>query len=832
MKLMKKTITLLLLSMLMASCFPAGALAQEASEKEIPASFDLRSVDTDGDGVGDHCYVTTVKLQHPFGACWAFAVISAAETSLLGSLYADDPDAWKTLDLSEKQLAYFSHTQLHDPSSPQNGEGLGVIDPTDMFEIYGGGSSLMAAVTFAQGVGPSNEYPQSTEVGERFAYHGSGRMTTQVYLDGAFRNFSYSKEDDWTIPEELRFHQDYILTATHMLPSPAGRDANRQYVYNEAATEAIKMQLLQKRGVAIGLRADSYTQQTLTGEPGKYISENWAHYAWDDGDTNHAVTIIGWDDDYPKENFLAEHQPPANGAWLVKNSWGSGEEAFPFRGRGDWGVENEEGKHTGYFWVSYYDHSISDPEAFELDIALTPQSIDQHDYMQVNTLNTQAYTEPVSMANVFKADHSKILSAISCITAAEKTSARYQVYLLPDAYQSPEDGLLAAEGVVSFDDAGFHRIPIDEICLQKDQYFSVIVTLANQGGTYDAVMPMAGGFVGFNNQKAILNERESYFCQDGQWQDYKQIADAMISEKLPPEAAGRLLLSYDNFPIKAYSHRTAGDVKIDLVHAATSLCMLENHNTDLYQLQFTGIDAFDIGNPSIQWRALPGSEGIVEMKPQDEGTKLALTAKAAGTALLSVTAEGIGTTVFPVQVSRGAIATVTVIGFNLSYTGQALTPWVTVVSDNDLNLTEGEHYQLKFVDNIQCGVARAEVTGIGACADPDAPGPIIRYFTIVPAQPEVSSLAAQSGEIRLSVADMADTGADGYEAQYRLKGSAEWTNASFEAGQTELVISGLPAGEYEVRVRAFVDNTAASAPAELQTVAYGSYGDICAVTVP
>ena len=146
MKLMKKTITLLLLSMLMASCFPAGALAQEASEKEIPASFDLRSVDTDGDGVGDHCYVTTVKLQHPFGACWAFAVISAAETSLLGSLYADDPDAWKTLDLSEKQLAYFSHTQLHDPSSPQNGEGLGVIDPTDMFEIYGGGSSLMAAV--------------------------------------------------------------------------------------------------------------------------------------------------------------------------------------------------------------------------------------------------------------------------------------------------------------------------------------------------------------------------------------------------------------------------------------------------------------------------------------------------------------------------------------------------------------------------------------------------------------------------------------------------------------------------------------------------------------
>ena len=197
-----------------------------------------------------------------------------------------------------------------------------------------------------------------------------------------------------------------------------------------------------------------------------------------------------------------------------------------------------------------------------------------------------------------------------------------------------------------------------------------------------------------------------------------------------------------------------------------------------------------------------------------------------------MTAEGIGTTVFSVQVSHGYIAAVTVIAFNLPYTGQALTPPVMVVSDNGLNLTEGEHYQLKFVDNIQCGVARAEVTGIGACADPDVSAPIIRYFTIVPALPDVSSLAAQSGGIRLSVTDMADTGADGYEAQYRLKGSAEWTNASFEVGQTELVISGLPSGEYEVRVCAFVDNTSASVPAELQKVVYGSYSDIRTVTVP
>ena len=96
----------------------------------------------------------------------------------------------------------------------------------------------------------------------------------------------------------------------------------------------------------------------------------------------------------------------------------------------------------------------------------------------------------------------------------------------------------------------------------------------------------------------------------------------------------------------------------------------------------------------------------------------------------------------------------------------------------------------------------------------------------------VTALTAQNGEIRLSVADLSDTGADGYEAQYRRKGSEEWVSAPFAAGHTDLVISGLAAGEYEVQVCAFVDNISASAPEEDQTVAHGSYGDICSVIVP
>ena len=833
---MKKTILLLLiLSMLLTAGFPAGASAAQAEEpreREIPASFDLRSVDTDGDGVDDRCYVTPVRFQNPFGSCWAFAAIAAAETSLLGSVYADDPEAWKTLDLSEKQLAYFTRVPLNDPSSPQNGEGNGAIDPTDMFQVYGGGTTVMAAAALAECIGPSDEHPESPDVGEIFEYHGKERITTYDYFDGAFRHFCYSEEDDWTIPEEFRFHQNYILADSHFLPSPARRDVPGQYEYNESATTAIKQELLEKRAVMINVLADSSEPQSTTGEKTKYISDNWAHYTWDYGESNHVVTIIGWDDAYPKENFLAEHQPPADGAWLAKNSWGSAEEGFPSYGRGNWGIENEEGRHTGYFWISYYDHSLSDPVSLELQIAPTPQSTDQLDYFQPNSVNSQSYDEPVSMANVFRADHSKTIRAICAMTAAENTSVHYRIYLLQDAYQTPEDGLMAAEGSADFDDAGYHRIPVSEIRVQKDQYFSVVVTLTKQDGSCDIIMPRSGGFADVDKQTAIVNERESYLQQDGQWQDYKAIVDSKMSELGSSGAGDWFNLSYDNFPIKVFSDRAAADVKLKLSHGDKPLSMLEGYDTDRYKLQLTGSSTFDVGDPSIVWQLLPGSEEIVETEPKNQGTMLDVTAKAPGTAMLSVTAEGIGTTLLPIEVSPGGhLDFITVVALDSAYTGQEITPFVMVYSGSFF-LTEGVHYQLQYYDNILCGLARVEATGIGSCADPDASGPLVDYFAIVPNSPEITALTAQNGEIRLSVADLSDTGADGYEAQYRRKGSEEWASAPFAAGHTDLVISGLAAGEYEVQVCAFVDNTSASAPEEDQTVAYGSYGDICSVIVP
>lgn len=54
--------------------------------------------------------------------------------------------------------------------------------------------------------------------------------------------------------------------------------------------------------------------------------------------SGHNVSVIGWDDNYSKDNFLTA--PPEDGAWLCKNSWG----------------ENNE--YGGYIWISYYDYYV------------------------------------------------------------------------------------------------------------------------------------------------------------------------------------------------------------------------------------------------------------------------------------------------------------------------------------------------------------------------------------------------------------------------------------------------------------------------------------------
>ena len=84
------------------------------------------------------------------------------------------------------------------------------------------------------------------------------------------------------------------------------------------------------------------------------------HYPYSFSSQNHGVAIVGWNDNYSRNNFTIV--PPADGAFIIKNSWGP---AF-----GD----------QGFFHISYYDTRVAEYNAvFTAESAQNYDTVYQYD---------------------------------------------------------------------------------------------------------------------------------------------------------------------------------------------------------------------------------------------------------------------------------------------------------------------------------------------------------------------------------------------------------------------------------------------------------------------
>jgi C1A family cysteine protease len=238
---------------------------------------------------------------------------------------------------------------------------------------------------------------------------------------------------------------------------------------------------------------------------------------------NHAVTLVGWDDNFDQNKFYydnpydpgASKTPPGNGAFIAKNNQGA-----------DW-MEN------GFYYISYYDSAIASSMAvFTAEPASNYNRIYQYDPLGVTdsiSVNTNT-TFTSYAANVYTAVAADKLTAVSFFDLAENhsdqsVSADYQIkiYLDPPA-GSPIPAISGPVTAISTSLIlpGYYTVKLpQQIPLKQGQKFSVVLSgHINTGSTAGQGTSVALERPGFGYSQAVANPGESYVSPDGlNWQD-------------------------------------------------------------------------------------------------------------------------------------------------------------------------------------------------------------------------------------------------------------------------------------------------------------------------
>ena len=370
-------------------------------KSDFPERYDAR----------DAGLVTPVKDQKPYDLCWAESVMSMAESNLIKKGISS-PD----IDLSEIFPHYFQWFRVPDP--------LGLT------------------------AGDQNKwYPYESYDGfirEWINSWGSGYRA--VLLLSGWPGLALEKTAPY--PAADADITNYTLDPTLAWNTSVARLDDALWI-SMNDTQAVKRMIMKKGSAVIAFNQNR----------SKYLNEGTgAYYCPEFAYTNHLVNVIGWDDNYPAYNFRI--QPENNGAWLVKNSFGT-----------DWGND-------GYFWLSYADKTISE-DAFIYDFTVMTPGMKVYQYdgtVSYNYINDQE-TSSITAANIYMAVDNERLDSVGFLTPSSYFNYKIEVYR--GVKDTPDSGILFSSQSGSELYAGYHTIDLETpVDLCAGDRFSVIVEIS------------------------------------------------------------------------------------------------------------------------------------------------------------------------------------------------------------------------------------------------------------------------------------------------------------------------------------------------------------------
>ncbi|MBR0486024.1 MAG: hypothetical protein IJJ69_14810 [Oscillospiraceae bacterium] len=438
-------------------------LSASSETYTLPESFDLRQ----------QGLVSPVKNQGEYGTCWAFASLNSLETNEIGR----NPH----VDYSEWYQAHYAYQG--ESGYPYWSENL----------LDEGGNANQVIGMLMNWVGPVSE--------ENYPYYGE-------------------TPDPEKPLKELQKESLLHVTDFHyfgMRFSNTNREQEIQQV-KQAIYEGHSIYFATGFAAIDDAPFRNYEYQSF------YVPDNYYDYVEEDFSPGaHAMSIVGWDDNFPAEQFSI--QPDRDGAWLVKNSWG---ESF-----GD----------GGYLWISYEDSFIGDMIYFDTEDAHLHDHLYEYDdfagegaFAVSSSLNDKS----AYISNIFTAEEDEDITDIMLNCVNVDDNYEIQIYTgLTDA-GNPVSGEASGTTSGTLKHLGYQTLSLDApVTVKKGELFSVVVKLTGSAGCHipcelawkDDGTPVGSGvsysspFSGFSsiNYEMLhrnFHENESFFSSDGKtWHD-------------------------------------------------------------------------------------------------------------------------------------------------------------------------------------------------------------------------------------------------------------------------------------------------------------------------